>query len=73
MNKIHPYLRSTAVTTAPASEIPAISSRQDVSPNASIMADGFKTLKEGQKVTFEIEEDPHNNGKSRAANVCVVE
>ena len=38
----------------------------------SIMADGFKTLKEGQKVTFEIEEDPHNNGKSRAANVCVV-
>ena len=38
MNKILPYLRSTAVTTAPASEIPAISSRQDVSPNASIMA-----------------------------------
>ena len=37
MNKIHPYLRST-VTTAAASEIPAISSRQDVSPNASIMA-----------------------------------
>ena len=33
---------------------------------------GCKTLKEGQKVTFEIEEDPHNNGKSRAANVCVV-
>ena len=26
---------------------------------SSIMADGFKTLKEGQKVTFEIEEDPH--------------
>ena len=25
---------------------------------SSIMADGFKTLKEGQKVTFEIEEDP---------------
>ena len=39
---------------------------------SSIMADGFKTLKEGQKVTFEIEEDPHNNGKSRAAYVCVV-
>ncbi|MEE1430503.1 MAG: cold-shock protein [Clostridia bacterium] len=39
---------------------------------SSIMADGFKTLKEGQKVTFEIEEDLHNNGKSRAANVCVV-
>lgn len=39
---------------------------------SSIMADGFKTLKEGQKVTFEIEEDSHNNGKSRAANVCVV-
>ena len=39
---------------------------------SSIMADGFKTLKEGQKVTFEIEEDPYNNDKSRAANVCVV-
>lgn len=40
---------------------------------SSIVADGFKTLKEGQKVTFEIEADPHNTGKSRAANVCVVE
>ena len=40
---------------------------------SSIMADGFKTLKEGQKVTFEIEADPRNTGKSRAANVCVVE
>lgn len=40
---------------------------------SSIMADGFKTLKEGQKVTFEIESDPRNTGKSRAANVCVVE
>ncbi len=40
---------------------------------SSIMADGFKTLKEGQKVTFEIETDPRNTGKSRASNVCVVE
>ena len=40
---------------------------------SSIMADGFKTLKEGQKVTFEIAADPRNTGKSRAANVCVVE
>ena len=39
---------------------------------SSIMADGFKTLKEGQKVTFEIEEDQKNNGRYRAPNVCVV-
>ena len=31
-------------------------------------ADGFKTLNEGQKVTFETETDP-KNGKLRAANV----
>ncbi len=40
---------------------------------SSIMAKGFKTLKEGQKVTFEIEADPRSTGKSRAVNVCVVE
>ena len=37
---------------------------------SSIMADGFKTLKEGQKVTFEIEEDPHNNGSKKYVGVA---
>ena len=40
---------------------------------SSIMIDGFKTLKEGQKVTFEIEDDPKNENKKRAANVQVVD
>ena len=35
---------------------------------SAIMIDGFKTLAEGQKVTFETETDP-KNGKLRAANV----
>lgn len=38
---------------------------------SAIIADGFKTLKEGQKVTFDIEEDVQK-GKPRAANVQVV-
>jgi len=40
---------------------------------SAIQIDGFKTLKEGQKVTFEIEDDPKNVDKKRAANVQVVE
>ncbi len=40
---------------------------------SSIMIDGFKTLKEGQKVTFDIEDDPKNPDKMRAANVQIVE
>lgn len=40
---------------------------------SSIMIDGFKTLKEGQKVTFDIEDDPKNENKKRAANVQIVE
>lgn len=39
----------------------------------AIVADGFKTLNEGQKVTFEVEPDPKNADKLRAANVKVVE
>ena len=35
---------------------------------SAINSDGFKTLDEGDKVTFDIEEDPRN-GKLRAANV----
>lgn len=35
---------------------------------SAIQVDGFKTLADGQKVEFEIEEDA-KNGKLRAANV----
>lgn len=40
---------------------------------SSIQIDGFKTLKEGQKVSFDIEDDPKNEDKKRAANVQIVE
>lgn len=35
---------------------------------SAIQTEGFKTLQDGQKVTFEIEEDS-KNGKLRATNV----
>ncbi len=35
---------------------------------SSIVSDGYKTLSEGQKVTFDIEKDIRNN-KMRAVNV----
>ena len=36
---------------------------------SAIQTEGFKTLTEGQKVTYEVEQDPKNTGKLRAANV----
>ncbi len=36
---------------------------------SSIVTDGFKSLTEGQRVTFGIEQDPRN-GRFRAVNVC---
>ena len=36
---------------------------------SGIMADGYKTLEEGQKVTFDTEQDPKNSKKLRAVNV----
>lgn len=39
---------------------------------SSIVAEGFKTLSEGQKVTFETEADPKDPEKLRAVNVRVV-
>ena len=36
---------------------------------SAIQSEGFKTLDEGQKVTFDTEEDPKNPGKLRAVNV----
>ena len=38
---------------------------------SAISGEGFKTLAEGQKVTFEVEKDPRNN-KLRAVNVSPV-
>lgn len=36
---------------------------------SAIMTEGYKTLAEGQKVTFEVEADPKNSSKQRAINV----
>lgn len=38
---------------------------------SAIMSEGYKTLEEGQKVTFDIEQDPKNSAKLRAANVVL--
>ncbi len=37
---------------------------------SAIQSEGYKSLAEGQRVTFDTERDPKNN-KMRAANVCV--
>ncbi len=37
---------------------------------SAIASEGFKTLTEGQKVTFDVEADPKNSSKFRAVNVC---
>ncbi|MBR5001064.1 MAG: cold-shock protein [Firmicutes bacterium] len=36
---------------------------------SAIQVEGFKTLAENQKVTFETEADPRNSAKLRAVNV----
>ena len=36
---------------------------------SSIITDGFKDLKEGQNVAFDVEADPKDSKKSRAINV----
>lgn len=36
---------------------------------SAIVADGYRTLTEGQKVTFEVEPDPKDSSKLRAVNV----
>ena len=38
---------------------------------SAIVSDGYKTLEEGQKVTFDIEQDPKSSSKLRAANVVL--
>lgn len=39
---------------------------------SAIQSDGFKSLEEGQQVTFDVEVDPKNPSKNRAVNVVVV-
>lgn len=38
---------------------------------SAINSSGYKSLEEGQKVTFDVERDPKNRQKTRAANVCI--
>ena len=40
---------------------------------SAIQTEGYKTLNEGQKVTFDVEEDPNNADKKRAVNVNAAE
>lgn len=40
---------------------------------SAIQVDGFKTLNEGQKVSFETEPDPKNSSKLRAVNVQLID
>lgn len=37
---------------------------------SAIVSDGFKSLEEGQKVTFDTEADPKDSRKLKAVNVC---
>ena len=38
---------------------------------SAIQIEGYKTLEEGQKVSFDIEPDPKNSSKMRAVNVTL--
>ena len=38
---------------------------------SAILADGYKSLNEGDRVTFDTEKDPKNSSKLRAINVRV--
>ena len=38
---------------------------------SAIQSEGFKSLEEGQRVTFDSDADPKNSGKMRAINVCI--
>ncbi|MEG1661589.1 MAG: cold-shock protein [Clostridiales bacterium] len=38
---------------------------------SAIVSDGFRTLNEGQRVTFDTEKDPKDSRKLRAVNVCL--
>ena len=36
---------------------------------SAIVSDGYKSLEDGQKVTFDVEEDTRSKGRYRAVNV----
>lgn len=38
---------------------------------SAIVSNGYKTLEEGQKVTFDVEKDPKDSRKVKASNVCI--
>ena len=40
--------------------------------HTQIQMEGFRTLKEGQKVSFDTEPDPKDSGKLRAVNVVPI-
>ncbi|MDO4275384.1 MAG: cold-shock protein [Eubacteriales bacterium] len=39
---------------------------------SSIVSNGFKSLEEGQKVSFDVEADPKDKRRQRAVNVCAL-
>ena len=39
---------------------------------SAIQSNNFRSLNEGQKVTYDIEPDPKDSRKLRAINVCIV-
>lgn len=39
---------------------------------SAIQSDGYKTLEEGQKVSFDVEPDPKDSRKLRAVNVIAL-
>ena len=39
---------------------------------SAIQTEGFRTLREGQKVSFDVEPDPKDSGKMRAVNVSAL-
>lgn len=39
---------------------------------SAIVSDGYKTLADGQKVSFDVEQDPKNTDKFRAVNVVAL-
>lgn len=38
---------------------------------SAIVSNGYKSLEEGQKVTFDVEKDPKDSRKVKASNVCL--
>lgn len=38
---------------------------------SAIQSTGYRSLSDGQRVTYDVEPDPKNSAKLRAVNVCV--